>query len=261
MTSLARKAFKAAVLPLGLLRQRRPGDVVILGYHRVGVGDREIDIPLRSLERQVAALAQHERVRTLDDALSAEEGGLVLTFDDGYRDFRDHVLPVLERYRLPALLYLATGLVADGPATGVPSSEALSWRMLEEAVATRLVTIGAHTHGHANLARASETTAGDEMRRSKELIEDHLGVECRHFAYPWGVASPGADRAARRLFHTAALEGWKTNRRGRTDQHRLGRTPVLRSDGRLFFRAKAQGMLDGEAWVYRMLRRGPWRRA
>jgi hypothetical protein len=35
---------------------------------------------------------------------------------------------------------------------------------------------------------------------------------------------------------------------------------VLRADGRLFFSAKVNGMLDAEAWVYKLLRRGPWRR-
>jgi hypothetical protein len=34
---------------------------------------------------------------------------------------------------------------------------------------------------------------------------------------------------------------------------------VLRNDGRVFFRAKVRGQLDGERHVYRALRRGPWR--
>jgi hypothetical protein len=98
------------------------------------------------------------------------------------------------------------------------------------------------------------------MGRSKGLIEDNLQVPCRHFAYPWGVGSAGADRAARRLFATAALDAWRTNRRGRIDPHRLGRTPVLRSDGDgMLFWAKARGLLDREAVAYRLLRRGPWR--
>ena len=84
------------------------------------------------------------------------------------------------------------------------------------------------------------------MRRSKELIEDRLGTACRHFAYPWGVGSPAADAVARRLFDTAAIDGWRTNRWGAIDPHRLGRTPILRSDGTVFFRVKVRGMLDSE---------------
>jgi hypothetical protein len=96
------------------------------------------------------------------------------------------------------------------------------------------------------------------MRRSKELIEDRLQVACRHFAYPFAVSSEAAARVARRMFASAAVDAWRTNRLGRVDPYQLGRTPVLRSDGWTFFRAKVAGRLDGEALLYRALRRGPW---
>jgi hypothetical protein len=95
------------------------------------------------------------------------------------------------------------------------------------------------------------------MRRSKELIEDRLSVACRHFAYPWGVSSPIADREARRHFESAAV-GWGKNRAGRFSVYRLSRNPVLRSDGRLFFRAKVGGLLDAERFLYVVAGRGPW---
>jgi peptidoglycan/xylan/chitin deacetylase (PgdA/CDA1 family) len=257
MKSLARKAVKAAVMPLAIPSRRRPGDVVVLCYHKVGVGDREIDVPRRPFERQLAHLAERERVRSLDDALADAEGGVVITIDDGYRDFSDHVVPLLVRYRLPALLYLATGLVANG--NGAPADpEALTWSMLREAVDTGLVTIGAHTHHHVDLSRVSADEARQEMRECKETVEDRLGVPCRHFAYPWGRGSAAAQEAAAELFESAALVGWKTNHRGRIEPQRLGRTPILRSDGPVFFRAKLAGLLDSEAVVYRALRRGPW---
>jgi peptidoglycan/xylan/chitin deacetylase (PgdA/CDA1 family) len=257
-SSLARKAIKTAALPLGLAGRRRDGDVVILSYHRVGAGSREIDLPRRTFARQLAALADDE-VLSLDDALADEGGGVVLSFDDGYRDFYEHVLPLIADRRFPAILYLATSLVAkrNGPAT----RDRLTWSMLDDAVSTGLVSVGSHTHSHADLATAAYDDAQDEMRRSKSLIEDKLQVACRHFAYPWGVASAAANDAARRLFYSAALGSWRTNRRGRIDPHHLARTPVLRNDDGVFFRAKTLGMLDAERLAYRVLRRGPWRTA
>ena len=263
--SLARKAVKAAVLPGGIVSRRRPGDVVVLLYHRVGGGGGgEIDLPAALFERQLATLAERDRVLTLDQAVaglagSGNGGGVVVTVDDGYRDFHDTVLPLLVRYRVPAVLYLATGLVAgEGASSG--DRDALTWSQLAAAVSTGLVTVGAHTHGHTDLSGAPEEVCHDEMARSKGLVEDRLGVACRHFAYPWAVASPAADRVARRLFDTAALDAWRVNRAGAVDPWRLGRTPVLASDGLAFFRAKLQGRLDGEALAYRLLGRGPWRR-
>lgn len=251
-----RKASKVAALPLGGFRRTHPGDVVVLLYHRVGVGHREIDLSIEAFEEQLDILVERERVITLDEALSGNgAGGVVVTIDDGFRDFSDTVVPAIVRRSIPVVLYLATGLVGRRTAE---AGEPLTWDLLEEAVRTGLVTVGSHTESHANLSRATEAEAEVEMLGSQRLIEDKLGVPCRHFAYPWSVSSVPAERVARRHFDSAALK-WRTNRRGYIDPHRLGRTPVLRSDGRFFFQAKVSGRLDGEALLYRALRRGPWR--
>ena len=258
--SLVRKASKMAVTPLGLPARRRAGDVVILLYHRIGSARQEIELSPDAFEHQLADLVTNDCVLTLDDALEGRhDGGVVVTIDDGYRDFHDTVLPLLEKHRVPATLYLATGLVAGG--ANAPNGDALTWGQLREAVATGLVTVGSHTHGHVDLSTATEAESEDEMRRSKDLIEDRLETPCVHFAYPWAVGSAAADRAARRLFRTAALDAWRTNRAGRVDPYRLGRVPILRSDGRFFFRRKVRGALDSEALLYRALGRGPWGRA
>jgi peptidoglycan/xylan/chitin deacetylase (PgdA/CDA1 family) len=110
---------------------------------------------------------------------------------------------------------------------------------------------GSHTHSRISLSSAPEREAEDEMRRSKKLIEDRLGPPTWHFAYPFAA---GAECAARRLFGTAAVDAWRTKRRGSSDPHRLGRTLILRSDGRMFFRAKVQAVLEPRAGT------GPWRR-
>jgi peptidoglycan/xylan/chitin deacetylase (PgdA/CDA1 family) len=254
--SAVRRATKAAALVPGLATRRRSGDVVILLFHRVDSGTEEIGVPPDLFERQLAHLAERERVLSLEDALDRQnDGGVVLTFDDGYRDFHERVVPVLVRYGVPATLYLATGLVDGDGGT----ANRLSWSDLRDAVASGLVTVGAHTHTHGDLSRATESQAEDDMRRSQQLIEDNVGVPCRHFAYPYAVGSPAADRVARRLFDSAALHAWRTNRRETLDRYRLGRTPILRSDGFLFFRAKVAGLLDAEALAYRALGKGPWR--
>jgi peptidoglycan/xylan/chitin deacetylase (PgdA/CDA1 family) len=259
-SSLARKAIKAAVLPGGMMTGRRPGDVVVLLYHRVSGRGGEIDLPAALFERQLAMLAGRDRLLTLDQAVTGDRaGGVVVTVDDGYQDFHETVLPLLVRYQVPAVLYLATGLVA-GEGAGPDDPDALTWSQLEEAVSTGLVTVGSHTHGHVDLSVAPEWRCEEELTRSKGLIEDRLGIACRHFAYPWAVGSSTADRLVRRLFASAALDAWRTNRAGVADPWRLGRTPVLASDGLAFFRAKLQGRLDGEALAYRLLGRGPWRR-
>jgi peptidoglycan/xylan/chitin deacetylase (PgdA/CDA1 family) len=260
LDSLARKAAKLAVLPGGITTSARPGDVVILIYHRVGVQAREIGLPAADFDAQLSYLRERKSAVSLEDALDeGSGGGVVVTFDDGNSDFHEHALPLLQRHGVPALLYLATASPEGDRTPTLPPGEGLSWSQLEEAVATGLVTVGSHTHSHLPLTDVSEETAEEELRRSKELVEDRLGVACRHFAYPFARGSDEADRVARRLFDTVAVDAWRTNRRGRIDPYRLGRTPVLRSDGPMFFRAKARGRLDLEASLYRAFGRGPWR--
>ena len=165
--TLVLKAAKTAILPLGYRGRRRPGDVVMLLYHRIGAGGRQIDLSESALDRQLRYLSDRDRVLSLDQAVgSPNGGGVVVTFDDGYRDFHERVLPRLVRYRTPAVLYLATGLVwGEALAT---RGQALTWSQLREAVSTGLVTVGAHTHGHTNLSQAGRREAEAEMRTSKE---------------------------------------------------------------------------------------------
>jgi peptidoglycan/xylan/chitin deacetylase (PgdA/CDA1 family) len=254
----ARQAAKTAVLAPGVLSRRRAGDLMILLYHRVVDGRSEIELPVELFREQLAYLSDREHVVGLDEALRAPpSGGIVVTFDDGYADFAETVVPALVEHSIPATLYLTTSRVGGRDGRNCRS---LSWPQLEEAVSTGLVAVGAHTHTHADLSCAGEKVCEEEMKRSKELIEDRLSRPCLHFAYPWAVSSSISDRIARRLFDSAAVGAWRTNRKGLLDPYKLGRTPVLRSDGRFFFRAKVGGLLDGEAFFYRAARRGPWRR-
>jgi hypothetical protein len=99
------------------------------------------------------------------------------------------------------------------------------------------------------LDRLDSTTVADDLDRSIELIEQHLDLSPRHFAYPKAVpGSPSAEIAVRRRFDTASLAVSRVNRPGNTDLHRLWRTPIQRSDGFDLFALKAAGglRLEGE---------------
>jgi peptidoglycan/xylan/chitin deacetylase (PgdA/CDA1 family) len=93
----------------------------VLAYHRIGgVDDRTSGPSLFSatpadFERQVGYLAERYSVIPLEDVLRAQRGeqslprrAVLLTFDDGYRDFGEIVWPILRRYRLPATLFVPT---------------------------------------------------------------------------------------------------------------------------------------------------------
>jgi peptidoglycan/xylan/chitin deacetylase (PgdA/CDA1 family) len=82
----------------------------------------------------------------------------------------------------------------------------MSWNELKPFADDPLVSIGAHTVTHCNLARQSEAGAGDEMATSRSRIEEIVQRPVIHFAYPYG------DRiaAGRREFALAHSTGFKT---------------------------------------------------
>lgn len=220
----------------------------------------EVDLPTAVFDEQMALVAA--RTLTLDAALDALQGPppaspdpVVVTFDDGTADIVDVALPVLDRHRVPALLYLATDFVERQrpfPLGGEPAS----WSALADALASGWVTIGSHTHTHLVLDGADGATAANELDRSIKLIEDRLGVTPVHFAYPKAVApSAAAAAAVRDRFRSAALAGTRPNRYGHTDPFRLARTPVQVSDGMRYFHRKLAGGMRAEDDIRRTLMR------
>ena len=266
---LTQQAVKMSASAVDRLRVRHDG-VVILIYHRVGRRTSlEVDLPTSLFADQMAALAELGRVTTLDDALDwlrapdLSMGGtsvgppIVVTFDDGTRDLADIAMPILEQYAIPATLYVATEFI-DRDLRFPADGRALSWAALAEMVNTGLVTVGSHTHTHALLDRLSPEAATIEIATSARLIGDHVGQRPVHFAYPKALApSPLVDGLIRNSYRSAALAGTRANLRGRTDPHRLARSPIQMGDGMHWFERKVRGGLTAEDDLRRVVNR--WR--
>jgi peptidoglycan/xylan/chitin deacetylase (PgdA/CDA1 family) len=74
--------------------------------------------------------------------------------------------------------------------------EALSEEQLRRLARHPLVTIGAHTSTHRNLAEASAETVRREMADNREFLQDMTGSPVEHFAYPFGHARACGKREA-----------------------------------------------------------------
>jgi peptidoglycan/xylan/chitin deacetylase (PgdA/CDA1 family) len=107
-------------------RRRKPGCVVLL-YHRVGrAGDRFPNLDVARFEAQMRWLRANCDVIDPDDlqkravAPSNRRGrqAVVVTFDDGYRDYFDNAYPVLKAHGVRAINFLCTQFVDDSRRTG-----------------------------------------------------------------------------------------------------------------------------------------------
>ena len=139
-----------------------------------------------------------EATAVLDRRLPLPERAVVLTFDDGFADFHTTALPILHENHLRATLYVVTGYVGR---TGLWNADCgeqdrpmLGWSQLREA-AEQGVEIGAHSHTHPQLDRLDASRCRSEIRRSKAVLEDRLGLAVNSFAYPFGYRVGATERA------------------------------------------------------------------
>lgn len=101
---------------ISLLRELRRSGVRILTYHHFHPGDSasfEQQCRLVCAEYHPLSLAEVEHAIHSSQALPPK--AVVITVDDGYRDFLTEAFPILERYRIPSTVFLVSDFL-DGTA-------------------------------------------------------------------------------------------------------------------------------------------------
>jgi peptidoglycan/xylan/chitin deacetylase (PgdA/CDA1 family) len=104
-------------------RKRNEASARILYYHRVN-DDNDPFFPAIStelFEQEMRFLRRRYTVVSLSELLERLAGEtakpvVAITFDDGYRDNYQNAFPILERYGLPATIFLTTGGMDTGEA-------------------------------------------------------------------------------------------------------------------------------------------------
>lgn len=134
----------------------------------------------------------------------------VLTFDDGYADFMEHALPILNSYGARATTYVVTAYVGDSarwlPFPCERIRPLMSWEDLRTVRASG-VEIGSHGHRHLELDAVSRRVAKDDILQSLALLQQE-GFSPQSFCYPYGYASRSTrDIVAQAGFNTSCIVG------------------------------------------------------
>lgn len=117
--------------------------LVVLCYHRVDYPEHRpwldpelISATPEQFDEQMQLLARQYHPVTAEQVLEALEGGrslpshaVLVTVDDGYRDFRETIFPVSQRHGIRPVLFVPTAF-----ASRLPGYEAFWWDQLYQAV-------------------------------------------------------------------------------------------------------------------------------
>ena len=242
--SFARQTVKHALLTTShyrhrLERDRFPG-VAVLCYHAVRPDDwPEHTMAFEGLHVRASELEAHCRFlkatchpislgtwrAALDGGPSLPERPVLVTFDDGYRTVATVARPILERFGIPAALFVCSTPVEERTffwydAIAIARGEAEVQRLKQAPFAEwhaavcaarapvsegnphaplrvdELVTmadsgfeIGGHTATHPILARADRDRQREEIARNQQTIRAWVDRQPAAFAYPNGERS------------------------------------------------------------------------
>jgi peptidoglycan/xylan/chitin deacetylase (PgdA/CDA1 family) len=224
--------------------------VAILMYHQVAARPhpayRKYTVTPHAFAMQMAWLARSGyRAISLDDLTRHRDGGhdlpprpVLITFDDGMQDCVEHAVPILARHGFTATFYLVAGMMG-ATSRWLPAERGVEFPLMSWSAARELESAGfrcgSHTMTHPRLATLAPEACLAELVGAKQLIEDGLGTEIRHLAYPFG----SYDASVRELAAQAGYSTACTVRIGLSgpsdDLLALQRVPVTGDDSLLDF--------------------------
>lgn len=220
----------------------------VLMYHALGTkvdGDklRVYSIEPARFRQQMDCLTAlgRERIVGLDAGIEAC-AGLVITFDDGYRDTLTVAAPLLVELGFPFSVFVAPGLVRSR------DQRYLSENELRELSSLPGVNIGAHGDSHCRLTDCDDRKLSNELSYSRAWLEDVLARPVTTMSYPHGAVD-GRVRSA------AAAAGYSLAACSRFGAHPSGgdplliaRTDIWAQDDVTRFNAKLAGRWDWMKW-------------
>jgi peptidoglycan/xylan/chitin deacetylase (PgdA/CDA1 family) len=176
---------------------------------------------------------------------------VVITFDDGFRDFYTEALPTLKKYGFTATIFLPTSFI-EQERLMFKNKECLTWDEVRD-LRRKGFSFGSHSVTHRQLKSLSNDEVESELRQSKERIEENIKESSESFAYPYRF--PEEDKKfcdrLRGILEKCGYKFGVSTRIGTTDQNDniffLKRIPVNSFDDTSLFEAKLQ---KGYDWMY-----------
>jgi peptidoglycan/xylan/chitin deacetylase (PgdA/CDA1 family) len=248
---------------LNWARSRFSKNSAILLYHRVAPKQRDqfgLCVTPTNFDQQIASISEIGTPLSLSELVGQNRRGqlkansIAVTFDDGYLDVLENAIPILERYEVPATIFIVTGnfgkpfwwdRLADlivhsqklpesirlgsedlptgggsrarllkkiyptvramppqqrdeeltelaqviGHSAGLENERAMDVSELRSLARHPLITLGAHTVTHSQLASLSIAEQEKEIASSVRDLEEVIGQAVNTFSYPFGIRS------------------------------------------------------------------------
>jgi peptidoglycan/xylan/chitin deacetylase (PgdA/CDA1 family) len=158
----------------------------VLAYHEV--------MPDTTYAYCVTSSAFAEHLRLFESLKKSESPCVQITFDDGEQSQYHNALTLLAEHKIKATYFVTPGLIGT-------AAKFLGWDELRSLQAAGH-SIQSHGWSHKFLTFCSKGVLADELRASKQSLEDSLGAAIAEISVPGG-------RWDRRVIQACAAAGYR----------------------------------------------------
>ncbi|MGE6396879.1 polysaccharide deacetylase family protein [Chryseobacterium scophthalmum] len=171
---------------LGLSKKE---SIRILMYHLVLPQSiaykNDLIVTVENLEEQLIYIKNNFKTVFFKDleASKSIENKIILTFDDGYYNNLQYLIPLLEKHQLKATIFIPTEFIQNNL-----NGEERVYMNFEEIKSLNpdLVEIALHSHSHKNFSQMTLSEAEADLLKNIEILEQNEINFTKVLAYPYG---------------------------------------------------------------------------
>ncbi len=202
MIGLAREFVRNNFLNIaGRLRSEKVPSAHILAGHYIAIENMVASEKTRVLTRFYDSLSKLgeltdfsnvvERIENKD--LPSDRSLIGLCFDDGFSECEE-IANFFEKKNIKVGFFINSGSIEAEPEyykehfkrLAIGNKTFLTWNALRD-MHSAGHTIGAHTVDHVRLDIAGLELLREQICRDKKQIDENIGGDCQHFAWPYGT--------------------------------------------------------------------------
>ena len=125
--------------------------------------------------------------------ITKEKNQISISFDDGFKGFYENI-EVINRLKIPITIFVVSSYLG--------AENFITKAQLKELHNNPLVTIQSHTHTHPDLTLLSSEKLEEELRKSKQILDEICGVEINSICFPEGLFSKRVVEIATKIGYT-----------------------------------------------------------
>ncbi|WP_175621785.1 polysaccharide deacetylase family protein [Chryseobacterium schmidteae] len=171
---------------LGLSKKE---SIRILMYHQVLPQSiaykNDLIVTVENLEEQLIYIKNNfETVFFKDLEVSKSvENKIILTFDDGYYNNLQYLIPLLEKHQLKATIFIPTEFIQNN----LNGDEKVYMNFDEiKSLNPNLIEIALHSHSHKNFSQITLSEAETDLLKNIKILEQNKINFTKVLAYPYG---------------------------------------------------------------------------